>query len=227
MTQVQQSCAISYSTSPFRFRPILQPYLRIPCQYFAFIPAARHSSLHVTPSTSETHAHLTKQELTREQPNIAVLIRALPPILGRSLDMRDPVALLERDLVVFAGIVAKRSVSTSRKGIAEEGHVLVYGDGPGTQVFLRFGLELSSHSGRRRRRGLQTGQHAISATHTRQTYRRRGRRRRRRRRRGRLGFLLDDLDVVRYTRRQSSARLELSPRVATHLGRGPAWSRRH
>ena len=44
--------------------------------------------------------------LTREEPDTAVGFCAGPPILGDSLDVRDPVALLERDLVVLARVVA-------------------------------------------------------------------------------------------------------------------------
>ena len=37
---------------------------------------------------------------------MAELVRALPPVLGRGLDVGDPFALLERDLVVLARVVA-------------------------------------------------------------------------------------------------------------------------
>ena len=37
---------------------------------------------------------------------MAELVRALPPVLGRGLDVRDPLALLERDFVVLARVVA-------------------------------------------------------------------------------------------------------------------------
>ena len=33
-------------------------------------------------------------------------VRALPPVLGHGLDARDPLAVLERDLIVLARVVA-------------------------------------------------------------------------------------------------------------------------
>ena len=44
-------------------------------------------------------------ERTREQSNIAVWLGTLPPVVRHSLDVRDPIAFLERDLVILTGVV--------------------------------------------------------------------------------------------------------------------------
>ena len=46
---------------------------------------------------------------------MAELVRALPPIFGRGLDLGDPLAFLERDLVVFPRIVAAVRIGTIQR----------------------------------------------------------------------------------------------------------------